>query len=81
MINQTEPHEMEILRIDIDTNVNETIIVKKSELKTMLKRARKTQKSTDPDDPLTLAYTIKKPGVYLLKKVQTHIASTGQERA
>ncbi|RYN59980.1 Nucleoporin [Alternaria tenuissima] len=69
MINQTEPHEMEILRIDIDTNVNETIIVKKSELKTMLKRARKTQKSTDPDDPLTLAYTIKKPGVYLLKKV------------
>ncbi|KAG9192023.1 hypothetical protein G6011_10757 [Alternaria panax] len=69
MINQTEPHEMEILRIDIDTNVNETIVVKKSELKTMLKRARKTQKSTDPDDPLTLAYTIKKPGVYLLKKV------------
>ncbi|CAG5146072.1 uncharacterized protein ALTATR162_LOCUS1819 [Alternaria atra] len=69
MINQTEPHEMEILRIDIDTNVNETIIVKKSELKGMLKRARKTQKSTDPDDPLTLAYTIKKPGVYLLKKV------------
>jgi nucleoporin POM152 len=69
MINQTEPHEMEILRIDIDTNVNETIIVKKGELKNMLKKARKTQKSTDPDDPLTLAYTIKKPGVYLLKKV------------
>ncbi|KAI4955395.1 hypothetical protein J4E91_001255 [Alternaria rosae] len=69
MINQTEPHEMEILRIDIDTNVNETIIVKKGELKTMLKKARKTQKSSDPDDPLTLAYMIKKPGVYLLKKV------------
>ncbi|KAL1800547.1 hypothetical protein ACET3X_000889 [Alternaria dauci] len=69
MINQTEPYEMEILRIDIGTNLNETIIVKRSELKTMLKRARKAQKSADPDDPLTLAYTIKKPGVYLLKKV------------
>jgi nucleoporin POM152 len=38
----------------------------------MLKKARKASKSTDPDDPLMLAYTIKKPGVYLLKKVQDH---------
>ncbi|KAF1844039.1 uncharacterized protein K460DRAFT_286943 [Cucurbitaria berberidis CBS 394.84] len=68
-INQTEPVEMEILRIDIDTNVNETIIVKKKELNSMLKKARKTSKSSDPDDPLTLAYTVKKPGLYLLRKV------------
>jgi nucleoporin POM152 len=72
MINQTEPIEMEILRIDIDTNVNETIIVKKGELRTMLKKARKAVRSADPDDPLTLAYTVKKPGVYLLKKVTDH---------
>jgi nucleoporin POM152 len=72
MINQTEPIEMELLRIDIDTNVNETIVVKKSELRSMLKKARKAARSTDPDDPLTLAYTVKKPGVYLLKKVTDH---------
>ncbi|EUC40932.1 hypothetical protein COCMIDRAFT_9281 [Bipolaris oryzae ATCC 44560] len=68
-INQTEPHEMELLRIDIDTNMNETITVKKSELKGMMKKARKAVKNANPDDPLTLTYTIKKPGVYLLKKV------------
>lgn len=68
-INRTEPVEMEILRIDIETNANETIIVKKKELSNMLKKARKATKSSDPDDPLTLAYTVKKPGVYLLRKV------------
>jgi nucleoporin POM152 len=72
MINQTEPIEMEFLRIDIDTNMNETIIVKGRELKNMLKKARKAVRSVDPDDPLTLAYTVKKPGVYLLKKVTDH---------
>lgn len=69
LINQTEPVEMEILRIDIETNVNETITVKKGELRNMLKKAKKLAKSSDPDDPLTLAYTVKKPGVYLLRKV------------
>ena len=69
LINQTEPVEMEILRIDIDTNVNETIVVKKKELASMLKKARKATKSSDPDDPLTLAYTVKRPGVYQLRKV------------
>ncbi|KAH7401325.1 hypothetical protein BKA66DRAFT_406186 [Pyrenochaeta sp. MPI-SDFR-AT-0127] len=69
LINQTEPVEMEILRIDIDSNVNETITVKKKEINNMMKKARKAAKSLDPDDPLTLAYTVKKPGVYLLRKV------------
>ncbi|KAI8939547.1 hypothetical protein NX059_003316 [Plenodomus lindquistii] len=70
LINQTEPMEMEILRIDISTNVNETIVVKKKELGNMMKKARKVARSSDPSEPLTLAYTIKKPGVYLLRKVQ-----------
>jgi len=70
VINQTEPMEMEILRIDIETNLNETIIVKKKELASMLKRARKAARSSDPNEALTLGYTIKKPGVYLLRKVQ-----------
>jgi nucleoporin POM152 len=72
LINQTEPVEMEFTRIDIDTNVNETITVKRTELNKMLKRARKAAKSSDPDDPLRLFYTVKKPGVYLLRKVTDH---------
>jgi nucleoporin POM152 len=73
LINQTEPIEMELLRIDVETNVNETITIKKKELGKMLDKARKSAKKSsktlDPDDPLTLRYTIKKTGVYLLKKV------------
>lgn len=68
LINQTEPVEMHLIRIDFDTNQNETIVIKK-ELRSLLKKARKTVKRTDPDDPLLLRYTVKKPGVYLLKKV------------
>jgi nucleoporin POM152 len=73
LINQTEPIEMEIRRIDVDTNINETIIIKRKELGKMLTQAKKavkkSSKTLDPDDPLTLRYTIKKPGVYLLSKV------------
>lgn len=73
LINQTEPIEMELLRIDVDTNHNETITIKKKELGKMLdkakKSAKKVAKTLDPDDPLTLRYTVKKPGVYLLRKV------------
>ncbi|KAJ4384723.1 hypothetical protein N0V86_000325 [Didymella sp. IMI 355093] len=72
MINQTEPIEMELLRIDFDTNANETITIKKNELGKMLKKARKSTRSAHPDDPLTIRYTVKKPGVYLLKKVTDH---------
>lgn len=69
LINQTEPIELDLVRIDFDTNQNETIAIRKSELKGLLKKARKVAKRTDPEDPLLLRYTVKKPGVYLLKKV------------
>lgn len=73
LINQTEPIEMELLRIDVETNHNDTITIKKKELGKMLDKARKaakkSSKTLDPDEPLTLRYTVKKPGVYLLKKV------------
>ncbi|KAF2129999.1 hypothetical protein P153DRAFT_315512, partial [Dothidotthia symphoricarpi CBS 119687] len=72
LINQTEPIEMELWRIDIETNVNETITIKNKELKGMLKKARKSTKSASPDDPLMLKYVVKKPGVYLLRKVLDH---------
>jgi nucleoporin POM152 len=72
LVNQTEPIEMELVRIDVENNMNETITIKKSELKTMMKKARKSVKSSktvDPAAPLTLRYTVKKKGVYLLSKV------------
>lgn len=72
MINQTVPVEMELLRIDIATNVNETITIKSKELNKMLKNAKKAVKHVHPDDPLTLLYTVKKPGIYLLRKVTDH---------
>ncbi|KAJ4291146.1 hypothetical protein N0V90_010344 [Kalmusia sp. IMI 367209] len=69
LINQTEPVELDLVRIDFDTNQNETITIRKGELKGLLKKARKSAKRTDPDDPLVLRYPVKKTGVYLLKKV------------
>jgi nucleoporin POM152 len=57
------------LRIDLDTSHNETIIIKQREAKSLLKSARKSQKVVDPASPLELRYTVKKTGVYLLKKI------------
>lgn len=72
LVNQTEPIEMELVRIDVENNSNETITIKKSELKSMMKKARKSAKpakNIDPADPLILHYTVKKKGIYLLSKV------------
>jgi nucleoporin POM152 len=69
LINQTEPVELDLVRLDFDTNQNETITIKRKELSGLLKKARKAATRTDPEDPLLLRYTVKKPGVYLLKKV------------
>jgi len=75
LVNQTEPIEMELIRIDVENNLNETITIKKGELKSMMKKARKSAKSgktVDPTDPLMLQYTVKKKGIYLLSKVLDH---------
>ena len=69
LINQTEPVEIELSRIDIDTNQNETIHIKKSELKSLVKKAKKGVKNADPAEAITLRYTVKKTGIYLLKRV------------
>ena len=69
LVNQTAPIEVHLVRIDFDSNQNETITLYKRELKSMITKARKTAKRSDPEDPLLLRYSVKKPGVYLLKKV------------
>ncbi|KAF2648610.1 hypothetical protein K491DRAFT_783962 [Lophiostoma macrostomum CBS 122681] len=69
LINQTEPIEIELTRIDIGTNHNETITIRKSEVKKLLRNARKAVRFVDPAEPLLLRYNVKKTGVYILKKV------------
>jgi nucleoporin POM152 len=69
IINQTNPTEIELLRIDLDTSQNETIVIHKREAKSMVKHAKKSQKVADPAIPLELRYTVKKTGVYLLKRI------------
>ncbi|KAI9738262.1 MAG: hypothetical protein M1834_008760 [Cirrosporium novae-zelandiae] len=71
-INQTTPILIELLRIDLDTNQNETIIISKKETNQLKKRAEKLipkKDQNDPSKPRTLKYTVKKPGLYQLRKV------------
>jgi nucleoporin POM152 len=70
MINATNPIAIDILRVDLDTQVNETLHISKSQIKTMHKEAsRLLSYSSDPNEPKTLYYTVKKPGLYALQKV------------
>ena len=68
-INQTQPILMELLRVDLDTGLNETITIKKSEAKHLLSNARRAQKGVGPAEPLLLHYPVKKTGRYTIRKV------------
>lgn len=59
--NQTRPKHVELLRIDFDTNINETIVLSQKEVNSV----RKVQ----DDTLLSLNYAAKKPGLYRLFKV------------
>lgn len=70
MINATNPIAIDILRVDLDSQANETLHISKSQIKTMHKEAsRLLSYSSDPNEPKTLYYTVKKPGLYALQKV------------
>lgn len=69
-INSTNPVSMDLLRFDLDTNMNETLHISKSQIKTMHRDAsRLISYSEKPNEPKTLYYSVKKPGVYMLQKV------------
>jgi nucleoporin POM152 len=69
-INATNPIAMELLRTDLETQQNDTIYISKSTIKTMHKDAsRLLSYSSNPNEPKTLYYTVKKPGLYVLSKV------------
>ena len=69
-INATSPISMELLRVDLDTHANETLHISKSQIKTLHKEASRLLSYSDkPNEPKTLFYTVKKPGLYVLQKV------------
>jgi nucleoporin POM152 len=69
-INATNPIAIDILRVDLNTQANETLHISKSQLKSMHKEAaRLLSYSENPNEPKTLYFPVKKPGVYLLEKV------------
>ena len=68
-INQTNPISIELLRIDFDTNANETIVVNAKEIKRLKRQADKTLAKNDLTSPRILHYPVKGTGLYRLEKV------------
>ena len=68
-INQTSPVLIEILRIDLETNANETIVISAKEARKLKKRADKEFGRSDVTSPRLMKFPIKKTGLYRLQKV------------
>ena len=83
-INQTNPISIELLRIDLDTNANETIVMTTKEIKKLKRQADKTFAKNDRTSPRVLHYAVKETGLYRLEKVldesklevQRHVSDT-----
>ena len=70
MINSTNPISMDLVRTDLETQAEETVHISKSQIKTMHKEASRLLSYSDkPNEPKTLYYAVKKPGLYVLSKV------------
>ena len=68
-INQTSPVLIEILRIDLETNVNETIVISIKEARKLKKQADKEFGRSDITSPRVMKFPVKKTGLYRLQKV------------
>ncbi|KAI9696190.1 MAG: hypothetical protein M1820_008258 [Bogoriella megaspora] len=68
-INQTTPILIELARLDLNTNEQETITISKPKVKKMHKAANKAEPHLGPDDPRILKYEVQKPGRYTLQRV------------
>lgn len=83
-INQSNPIYIELLRIDLDTNANETIVMTTKELNKLKRQADKNLAKNDRTSPRVLHYPIKETGLYRLEKVldesklevQRHLSDT-----
>ncbi|KAI9788707.1 MAG: hypothetical protein M1835_002139 [Candelina submexicana] len=68
-LNQTNPILIEILRFDLDTNQNETIVIPAKQAKRLKKQADRVHPKNDLASPRYLSYPIRKTGMYRLRKV------------
>ncbi|KAH0543992.1 hypothetical protein FGG08_001759 [Glutinoglossum americanum] len=68
-INQTEPILIELLRIDLDTNQNETIVIPAKQVKELKRKADKGLPKNDISSPRFLNFETKRTGIYRLQKV------------
>ena len=68
-INQTNPISIELLRIDLDTNANETIVVTGKEIRKLKRQADKNFAKNDRTSPRILHYPVRETGMYRLEKV------------
>ena len=68
-INQTVPILIELLRIDLDTNQNETITISKKDIKRLKRQADSARGKKDPSSPQTLKLLVKRTGLYRLQKL------------
>ncbi|KAL8785933.1 MAG: hypothetical protein Q9213_003082 [Squamulea squamosa] len=68
-LNQTNPILIELLRIDIDTNSNETIAIHAKEIRRLKKQTQKQLSGRDAVAPRYLQYSVKQTGLYRLQRV------------
>ncbi|KAL8705544.1 MAG: hypothetical protein Q9201_001361 [Fulgogasparrea decipioides] len=68
-INQTNPILIEMLRLDLDTNLNETLTIESKELRKLKKQAEKHFSHHELARPRMLQYTVKQTGLYRLQRV------------
>lgn len=68
-INQTIPILIELLRIDLDSNANETITVTSKEIGKLKKQADREFSRSDIISARVLKYPVKRTGLYRLQKV------------
>jgi len=68
-INQTNPILIELLRIDLDTNKNETITISSKEAKKLKRQADKGLGKNDPSAPRILKISVSSTGLYRLRRV------------
>ena len=68
-INQTNPILIELLRVNLDTNINETITIASKEIAKLKKQAERESARNDRASPLQLKYPVKLTGLYRLQRV------------
>lgn len=68
-INQTNPILIDLVRIDLDTNINETVTIQAKEIRRLRKQADKHLLNRSPTIPRYLNYPVKQTGLYRLQRV------------